>query len=694
VAKSRSSLVGSVMEEGRSMGQFVRAVRYRFSLVLSLLAVFSAILGSFLDVANAEGRYIVGISSDQSGKPRTSEAMSAIAVLGGAVVSQVTVFGSVVVEGSRSQMQALSLSPAISSVESDSSIGISLNPNDPLFLDSGSWGLKGLPGVRGVEAWDLTQGSSGVVIAILDTGADLTHPDLSTKLWKNAKEIAGNGIDDDGNGFIDDLFGWDFANGDNYPQDDHGHGTQVAAIAAAATNNSVGMSGVCWNCAILPIKIFDAAGTGSLSSAIQAIDYIVRLRQSGVNVVVMNMSYGGAERSQAELNALAAAEAAQIVTVASAGNSSSSNDTNPVYPASFSNELNSVVSVGALATDGSLASFSNFGQAVDIAAPGVNVISAFPVGYDGLLGNYQLLSGTSASAPFVAGLVGLIQSSQPRTATQVKQIVLQSAATRSSLSGKVRSGGQLDAFQAITLARSIGFSYPVSGVIKANQTPVAGVPVVVSAEGTATTAFTNAGGEFTSGLIGEGSLVRVVPTSAAYSFVPAEQTATVVEGLPSMVFSAVARATPTAIPTATITVAPTATATPTRTPTATATATPTVTATATMTATATPTSTATATATRTPTATPTATATATRTATATPTSTPTATPTPTVTATMTATATPTSTATPTPSPTPTVVATATASRTATPTVTPTRTPTPRPTLTPTPTATPRKRRRR
>jgi len=660
------------------MGQFVRAVRYRFSMVLSFLAILGAISVSCLDVARAEGRYIIGIGLDHTGKPRTSEAMSAISSVGGAVVSPVTIFGSVVVEGFEKQIRSLSSSPAISSVEADTAIGISLNPNDPLFLDAGSWGLKGLPGVRGVEAWDVTQGSAGVVIAVLDTGADLTHPDLISKLWKNSREIAGNGIDDDSNGFVDDIYGWDFANGDNYPQDDHGHGTQVAAISAAATNNSVGMSGVCWNCAILPLKIFDAAGTGSLSSAIQAIDYIVRLRQSGVNVVVMNMSYGGSERSQAELDALSAAEAAQIVTVAAAGNGASSNDTNAVYPASFSNELSSVISVGAHASDGSLASFSNFGQAVDIAAPGVNVMSAFPVGYDGILGNYQLLSGTSASAPFVSGVVGLLQSSQPRTSTQVKQLVLQSAATRSSLSGKVRSGGQLDAFQAISLARSIGFSYSVSGVIKANQTPVAGVPVIVSAEGTATTAFTNSGGEFTSGLIGEGTLVRVVPTSAAYSFVPAEQTATVVEGLPSMVFSAVARATPTPLPTATVT--PTATATPTRTPTATATATATSTATPTMTATVTATATATRTATPTSTSTPTATATSTATASATPT------------VTMTATAT--ATATRTPTATSTVVATATATRTPTPTVTPTRTPTPRPTLTPTPTATPRKRRRR
>lgn len=656
-------------------------------------------LGS-INNARAERRYIIRMRLDENGTFPTTEALQDILAAGAKVVSGPTVSGAIVVDSNEEHSGRIAASPVIASVEADAPISVSLNPNDPLFSDPGSWGLKGLPGVRGVEAWDLTSGSAGVVIAVLDTGADLSHPDLSSKFWRNSREIAGNRIDDDGNGFVDDVYGWDFANGDNYPQDDHGHGTQVASIAAAATNNGVGLSGVCWNCSILPLKIFDAAGTGTLASALEAIDYLVRLRQTGVNVVVMNMSYGGVERSLAERDALAAAEAAQIVTVAAAGNDARSNDITAVYPASFSAELGSVISVGALAADGSFASFSNFGQAVDLAAPGVNVMSAFPVGYDGLIGNYQLLSGTSASAPFVAGAIGLLQSYQQRTATQVKQIVLQSVAPRSSLVGKVRSGGQLDAYQVVSLARSIAFSYPVKGAVRANQTPIPAVPVVVSAEGSTSTVFTDSNGEFTSGPVGEGALVRVVPTVAAYSFVPAEQTAVVVEGLPTMSFAAIARATATpmqtATPTPVPTVTPTATATATATSTPTATATSTATATPTATRTLTPTPTRTATATATATATPTATATATRTATPSATATLTATATATRTATPTATWTVTVTSTPTGTATPTATPTLTWTPTATVTQTPTSTPTvrPTPTSTPTPTVTPRKRRRR
>lgn len=661
----------------------------RFFRFISVLAIFTVMPG-WPSQARAEGRYLVGLRSDDPSELR------AVTQTGAKILSAVTSGRSVVVEADTAQVAALKRSPLVAYVENDSPIAVSATPNDTLWSDAGSWGLKGSPGIRGAEAWDLTKGSAGVVLAILDTGVDITHPDLAAKIWKNSAEIAANGIDDDGNGFVDDVYGWDFANGDNYPQDDHGHGTQIAGIAAAATNNSSGMAGVCWNCTILPLKVFDAAGTGTISGAIQAIDYVVRLRRRGVNVVVMNMSYGGQERSQAEYDAIKSAEAESIVTVAAAGNDARSNDTVPVYPASFSAELSTVLSVAALGSDGSLTAFSNYGQSVDLAAPGVNILSAYPVGYDGALGNYQILSGTSAAAPFVAGVVGLMQSYQPRTAAQVKQIVLASVITRSSLTGRVRTGGHLDALNATTLAQSLSFTYPVRGFIQANLTPVPAVPVIISVDGVSSTVTTNSVGEFVSTPLAEGSSVRVVPTASAYQFVPAEQTAIVAENLAAMSFSAVARSTPT--PGATVTATPTATATQTRTATpsatATATATPTRTATATSTRTATATATLTATVTNTPTAT--ATATMSPTATATPFATATSTATSTATPTSTPTATPTSTATATATATLTATPTRTATATSTPTATLTRTPTATltPTATATPTATRRKKRRR
>jgi subtilisin family serine protease len=654
-----------------SMGLVRNAVKTA-GFFFSVFLVCIGAVGGWTERAIGDDRYLVGFRSEDHVDEADRSMLRRLSQNGASVLMHFPSSHAALIEVDEAEQTKIRALPEVSYVERDLPLSLSITPNDSFWTDPASWGLKGSPGIQGVQSWDITRGSAGVVIAVLDTGVDITHPDLAAKIWKNPGEIAANWIDDDGNGFVDDVYGWDFANGDNYPQDDHGHGTQVASVAAAASNNGTGVTGVCWNCTILPLKVFDAAGTGTLSSAIAAIDYVVRLRQRGINVVVMNMSYGGSERSQAEVDAIAAAEALDVVTVAAAGNEGRSSDTFPLYPAALSQELSSVVSVGAISSDGNLAPFSNSGQSVDLAAPGVNILGAFPVGYDGLAGNYQNFSGTSASAPFVSGVVGLIQSYQPKTASQIKGIIRQSVVTRSSLLGKVGTGGNLDSYQALLAAQLATFTYPVRGVIRANQTPVAAVPVVISADGSSATVLTNNLGEFVSTPIAEGAVAQVVPTSATYQFVPASQTAVVVENLVPLTFEAVARATATA----TATPSATPSATPTRTPTLT----PTTTATATVTASPTATPTRTATSTVTPTATATATLTATATVTATPTVTPSAT----------ATSTPTATFTVTPSATATVVPTATATRTAT--ATPTKTATATPTRTPT--STPRKRKRR
>src|SRR5262249_28581701 len=213
-------------------------------------------------------------------------------------------------------------------------------------------------------AWDVVQGSPDVVVGVIDTGIDYTHPDLVANMWTNPGEIPGNGIDDDGNGFVDDVYGYDFANDDPDPSDDYGHGTHVAGTIGAVGNNSVGIAGVSWRVRLMAIKFIGANGSGSSSGAVRAVNYAV---QMGARLT--SNSWGGRGNSIALREAIAAAQAAGQLFVAAAGNSSSNNDTNPFYPASY--DLDNVIAVGAIESDGDRATFSNFGQTVDVYAPGV-----------------------------------------------------------------------------------------------------------------------------------------------------------------------------------------------------------------------------------------------------------------------------------------------------------------------------------
>ncbi|MFO0416898.1 MAG: S8 family peptidase, partial [Pseudomonadota bacterium] len=246
-------------------------------------------------------------------------------------------------------------------------------------------------------------------VAVIDTGVDYTHPDLAANIWINPGEVAGNGVDDDGNGYIDDLHGinalQDAVNkGD--PMDDNRHGTHVAGTIGAVGDNGVGISGIAKQVKIMPIKFMDAGGSGRLSDAITAIDYMVTMKTNyGVNIAVSNNSWGGGGYSQALEAAIQRAQAAGIVFVAAAGNDAADIDLFPSYPASY--EVGNVVAVAAIDRDQNLASFSNYGgNTVDVAAPGVAILSTLPGGA------YGLLSGTSMAAPHVAGVLALLFSAQ------------------------------------------------------------------------------------------------------------------------------------------------------------------------------------------------------------------------------------------------------------------------------------------
>lgn len=313
-------------------------------------------------------------------------------------------------------------------------------PNDPYLAYQWHLGTSAA-GVRARQAWDHATGSPGVVIGIMDTGVDRVHSDLFFKIWTNTQEIAGNLVDDDHNGWVDDVQGWDFGNGDNVPDpelipdmyglDQGWHGTFVAGLAAAATNNGNGVAGVAWGCRVLPLKVSDSYGDMTLSAIVDAFHYA---RQAHVSV--LNVSLGTSDPSAAGFfqELVDEAVAAGIVVVASAGNDGV--DT-PTYPAA----CDGVLAVGATTMSNNRADWSNWGDWVDIAAPGESVWSSIArnYGYDDLswwyfetycgfdgVHAYMANDGTSFSAPIVAGAAALVRGAYPALAPAqvIQQLVL------------------------------------------------------------------------------------------------------------------------------------------------------------------------------------------------------------------------------------------------------------------------------
>ena len=283
----------------------------------------------------------------------------------------------------------------------------SYTPNDPYYASSGSWGqnhqdLWGLQQLNLGTAWDTAQGR-GIVVAVIDSGLDAKHEDIAANVWHNPNEIPGNGIDDDGNGYIDDVTGWDFVSNDNRPQDGNGHGTHVAGTIAAVADNGVGIVGVAPKAKILPLRGLGDNGTGSYADLIAALIYAADM---GAHVI--NNSLGGEGESQALRDAVNYARERGSVVIAAAGNDS--RDVATFTPAN----LDGVISVGALNPINTKAGFSNYGARVDVFAPGDHILSLAASGTsvanhpDALQGKYAPLSGTSMAAPHVAGIAALI----------------------------------------------------------------------------------------------------------------------------------------------------------------------------------------------------------------------------------------------------------------------------------------------
>ncbi|MBK26380.1 MAG: subtilase [Halobacteriovorax sp.] len=327
--------------------------------------------------------------------------------------------------------------------------GKSINAEDASFKKQ--WGLKntgwnggpiwrlGKKGedINAEKAWGLSRGRSTIKIAVIDTGVDYDHPDLKNNILMNEAEFNGvDGVDDDGNGYVDDVFGYDFANNDADPMDGHGHGTHCAGVIGA-THNRSGIRGVMGRVKVLPIKFLGDNGSGTLEGAVRAIDYAIKMK-----VHVMSNSWGGGGANKALLEAIKAADEAGIVFVAAAGNSTNNNDKNPSYPASY--QVDNIISVGSMDGNGKKSWFSNYGKkSVHIFAPGSDILSTVKNG------KYKKMSGTSMATPFVSGAIGLLLTHEKNMTPKEIRERLMATSVKNKTLVKYAASGRLDAYRLL-----------------------------------------------------------------------------------------------------------------------------------------------------------------------------------------------------------------------------------------------------
>lgn len=342
-------------------------------------------------------------------------------------------------------INAFSLSESVEYAEPDYYYHAAV-PNDPRYHEqyalknTGQTGGSANADINAEAMWAIEDGSSSYVIGVIDTGVDYNHNDLKANMWHNKLEIPNNGIDDDNNGYIDDVYGINSIANNGDPMDDHFHGTHVAGTIGADGNNGIGIVGVAQDVKMAACKFLDANGSGTIADAIECMQYFAHLKtreQNPVNLIATSNSWGGGSYSSAMYDAIKVHRDLGILFVAAAGNSSLNNDLNDTFPANY--DLNNVISVAATDHNDRIASFSNFGQrTVHVAAPGVQILSTYPNQ------SYALLSGTSMATPHVSGLIAVIKSHYPNyDYKKIKSLVLAGGTPLAGLSIKTISGRRI-----------------------------------------------------------------------------------------------------------------------------------------------------------------------------------------------------------------------------------------------------------
>lgn len=333
-----------------------------------------------------------------------------------------------------------------------------LQPNDPNFPEmwnlhnTGQTGGKPSADIRAPEAWGLSTGDWKVVVVVIDTGVDYTHPDLHANMYQNSADCNSNHVDDDGNGYVDDCYGIDAVNGDSDPMDDYGHGTHVAGTIGAAGNNGLGVVGINWQVQIMACKFLDSGGYGDVAGFLKCMDYVAKMKDRGVNIVATNNSYGGSGSSQSEYDAIDAHRQRGILFIAASGNLRANADFIRSYPAQY--DLPNIISVAASNDKDERSEFSNYGRhSVHLAAPGENILSTVP---PALYGDaYLYASGTSMAAPHVTGVAALLKAQDStRDWIHIKNLLL--------AGGDVVSAGaqtiaqrRLNAYGAMTCSNTV-----------------------------------------------------------------------------------------------------------------------------------------------------------------------------------------------------------------------------------------------